>query len=169
MKFCEKCGNQLNDEAVVCMNCGCAVDSSFANLSNSSSAAVEKAPRGPFSSKKSITATVLGGIGIGLPIVGIFIAWMLGSLSNVIIGLACIVISIIGLIIAIKALRTREPNSDTLALIALFLSIGGIAVSTIVTIIYTIITIIYTVILAIYGGVLGAYVVAILAALGLAM
>ena len=25
MKYCEKCGNQLLDEAVMCPNCGCAV------------------------------------------------------------------------------------------------------------------------------------------------
>lgn len=25
MKFCEKCGNQLLDEAVMCPKCGCAV------------------------------------------------------------------------------------------------------------------------------------------------
>ena len=27
MKFCSKCGKELFDEAVVCTNCGCAVDS----------------------------------------------------------------------------------------------------------------------------------------------
>ena len=27
MKFCEKCGNQLLDEAVMCPKCGCAVAS----------------------------------------------------------------------------------------------------------------------------------------------
>lgn len=26
MKFCEKCGKELNDQAVVCPNCGCAVE-----------------------------------------------------------------------------------------------------------------------------------------------
>lgn len=25
MKFCEKCGNEIMEEAVVCPNCGCAV------------------------------------------------------------------------------------------------------------------------------------------------
>lgn len=28
MKFCTKCGNELLDEAVVCMKCGCAVQAS---------------------------------------------------------------------------------------------------------------------------------------------
>lgn len=26
MKFCSKCGHQLVDEAVVCVNCGCAIE-----------------------------------------------------------------------------------------------------------------------------------------------
>ena len=26
MKFCSKCGKEIADEAVVCVNCGCAVD-----------------------------------------------------------------------------------------------------------------------------------------------
>lgn len=26
MKYCSKCGNQINDDAVVCLNCGCAVE-----------------------------------------------------------------------------------------------------------------------------------------------
>ena len=26
MKYCAKCGNQMVDEAVVCVNCGCAVE-----------------------------------------------------------------------------------------------------------------------------------------------
>ena len=28
MKFCTKCGKELRDEAVVCTNCGCAVEGS---------------------------------------------------------------------------------------------------------------------------------------------
>ena len=26
MKYCSKCGNQINDDAVVCINCGCKVE-----------------------------------------------------------------------------------------------------------------------------------------------
>lgn len=29
MKFCQKCGSSLMDEAVVCTNCGCATDNGF--------------------------------------------------------------------------------------------------------------------------------------------
>lgn len=27
MKFCSKCGNQIHDEAVICVHCGCSVES----------------------------------------------------------------------------------------------------------------------------------------------
>lgn len=31
MKFCSKCGNQVHDDAVVCVNCGCAIEGANAN------------------------------------------------------------------------------------------------------------------------------------------
>lgn len=31
MKYCAKCGKQLMDEAVICPNCGCAVDDAKSN------------------------------------------------------------------------------------------------------------------------------------------
>jgi len=31
MKYCSKCGNQVEDEAVTCPQCGCAVQSAVAN------------------------------------------------------------------------------------------------------------------------------------------
>lgn len=34
MKFCSKCGNQINDDAVVCLNCGCAVEHISEDKSN---------------------------------------------------------------------------------------------------------------------------------------
>lgn len=27
MKFCSKCGNQIHDEAVICVHCGCSIES----------------------------------------------------------------------------------------------------------------------------------------------
>ncbi len=36
MKFCTKCGAQIHDEAVVCVNCGCPVTSSSAAKKQSS-------------------------------------------------------------------------------------------------------------------------------------
>ena len=29
MKFCSKCGKEIHDEAVVCVNCGCSVENSL--------------------------------------------------------------------------------------------------------------------------------------------
>ncbi len=44
MKFCEKCGKEINEEAVVCTNCGCAVENkTFKAKKVSYDAAVEKA------------------------------------------------------------------------------------------------------------------------------
>lgn len=34
MKFCTHCGTQLFDEAIVCPNCGCAVDPNFAQTAS---------------------------------------------------------------------------------------------------------------------------------------
>ena len=34
MKFCEKCGAELNDEAVVCVKCGCSLNKVVANTQN---------------------------------------------------------------------------------------------------------------------------------------
>ncbi len=44
MKFCTKCGNELFDESVVCMKCGCAVSNSaqgHAAISNQSKVSVD--------------------------------------------------------------------------------------------------------------------------------
>ena len=33
MKYCSKCGKEVNDDAVICVNCGCALNSSGKSLS----------------------------------------------------------------------------------------------------------------------------------------
>ncbi len=35
MKYCNKCGNQLLDEAVICPKCGCSVGSQLSNNAES--------------------------------------------------------------------------------------------------------------------------------------
>lgn len=144
MKFCEKCGKELADDAVVCMGCGCAVVPVVES--------VTEVPKGPFHSKKSVIATVLGGIGVVLPFLGIALAIPLGVWSNMLLSGACIAASVIGLVLAIKALRERTANSDTLALIALFIAIGGIVVSTVIGLIYTVLTVIWLIFIIVYGG-----------------
>lgn len=36
MKYCSKCGNEIVDEAVVCPNCGCSVETNSAVIADSS-------------------------------------------------------------------------------------------------------------------------------------
>ena len=36
MKFCAKCGNEINDDAVVCMKCGCKIESAQSSKSETS-------------------------------------------------------------------------------------------------------------------------------------
>ena len=36
--FCSKCGKEVNDEAVVCVNCGCAIEGKKASVINSEDA-----------------------------------------------------------------------------------------------------------------------------------
>ena len=58
MKYCSKCGKELFDEAVICVNCGCAVESS-ASLPN----------------KKDAPNTGFAFLGFFFPIIG-FILWL---------------------------------------------------------------------------------------------
>ncbi len=57
--FCSKCGKEINDEAVVCPNCGCAVNGSN---SMKNAAAGEDAPNG-----------VLNILSFFIPIVGLIL------------------------------------------------------------------------------------------------
>ena len=36
MRYCSKCGKEINDEAVICVNCGCAVTENTMKLQNTS-------------------------------------------------------------------------------------------------------------------------------------
>ena len=65
MKFCSHCGKELFDNAVVCTNCGCAVNSS-SNLSNA--AAGEDIPNG-----------VLNVLSFFIPIVGLILFCVMHS------------------------------------------------------------------------------------------
>ena len=59
MKFCSKCGKELVDEAVICINCGCSVASPTASNTN---VAANDAPN-----------TGLGVLGFFIPIVGLIL------------------------------------------------------------------------------------------------
>ncbi len=95
MKFCSKCGKELDDAAVVCIGCGCAVPADNAPAANAEPAPAVK------SSKASL---VLG-------IVGIIVAWLF--------ALAGHIVSIIGIVLGIKEYK------NTGNVIGLVLSIIG--------------------------------------------
>lgn len=64
MKFCSKCGKELSDEAVVCMGCGCAVDSRAPQIS---------APKKQLG-KKQITLIIIAAVAlVALIVVGFFL------------------------------------------------------------------------------------------------
>ncbi len=161
MKFCEKCGKELADEAVVCMGCGCAV--SNIETGNTTYQQEPTVPKEPFSSKQSVTAIILAGIGAVLPIVGIILSFLLGSWLNMLLCAICLAVSIVGLVFAIKAKKARA--TDNLAVIAIIIAILGIFISAIAGVVYTVITIIAAAYLATY---LGIIITAILATFGMA-
>ncbi len=107
MKFCQKCGRELLDEAVICPGCGCAVKD------NSTEAAVGAAAE----PKKTQVSLILG-------IIGIVFAWVFALVGHI--------TSIIGIIIGIKEHKeTGKMTGLTLSIIgevcSIFSSIIGAA------------------------------------------
>ncbi len=84
MKYCEKCGNEIIDEAVICPGCGCPVNG--AKMST---------PVGG-GNKKMQKSMILG-------IIGIIFAWLFALVGHV--------VSIIGIIIGVK--EYKETNKNT--------------------------------------------------------
>lgn len=117
--FCSKCGTEINNEAVICPNCGCPT-SNFQKANEISQQTIEN----NFSSVINSSRT-FGIIGI---ILGIFIplaGWICGG-----VGLG-----------KSKEILNREPNNRE-ALSAKSLNIGAIVVSTIVFVIAFVATLI---------------------------
>ena len=85
--YCTTCGKEIADDAVVCLECGCAVESTGKNKSVIADTTKENTPK---------TATVLG-------IIGIVVAWFL--------ALAGHIVSIIGIVIGIKEYKKTERIS----------------------------------------------------------
>ena len=100
MKYCSKCGKELFDEAVICVNCGCAVESS-ASLPN----------------RKDAPNTGFAILGFFFPIIG-FILWLVmkddtplkaksagkGALIGFIVSIVSSIIFSIAYIVLISAL-----------------------------------------------------------------
>ena len=81
MKFCTHCGSEINDNAVVCIKCGCAVECK--NVSDPS-----------YHSENKASASLILGI------VGIIFAWLFALVGHI--------TSIIGIILGIKEYRETE-------------------------------------------------------------
>ncbi len=78
MKYCSKCGSQIEDEAVVCVNCGCPVG-------NQPRRAASTAPVGQLKTNRSLLKLILLSI-ITLGIYGIVVMSSVSTDINVIAG-----------------------------------------------------------------------------------
>ena len=78
MKYCSKCGSQIEDEAVVCVNCGCPVGSQPGREAST-------APVGQLKTNRSLLKLILLSI-ITLGIYGIVVMSSVSTDINVIAG-----------------------------------------------------------------------------------
>lgn len=85
MKFCTHCGNEISDESIVCVKCGCAV----AKSAGTKSIPTDEATTAP----NSHASLILG-------IVGIVFAFLFALVGHI--------TSIIGIILGIKEYRETE-------------------------------------------------------------
>lgn len=86
MKYCEKCGKEIIDEAVICPGCGCPVKNNGVKTSSS-------VPGG--NGKKIQKSLILG-------VIGIVFAWLFALVGHV--------VSIIGIIIGVKEYKETNKN-----------------------------------------------------------
>ena len=109
MKFCEKCGKEIMDEAVICPGCGCTVQNQTMTTENNT--------ENTAASKRSV---VLGIIGI------------VGGILLAIVGHVCSILAIIFGII--DCTQKRKPTGLILGIIgeviSIFSSIIGAAIAT---------------------------------------
>lgn len=113
MKYCEKCGKELLDGAVVCVGCGCPVESAAATVQSKQTASVEQPQK-----KAGSGSIVFGVIGI----LGAFLFALIGHIA-----------SIIGIVLGIKDYKkTGKMTGLVLSIVAevccIFSSIIGAVV-----------------------------------------
>lgn len=82
-KFCTHCGKEVNDNAIVCIHCGCAISAGNSSISTESKS-------------KSQISLILG-------IIGIVSAWLFALVGHI--------TSIIGIVLGIK--EYKETNRMT--------------------------------------------------------
>ena len=94
MKFCEKCGKELFEEAVICTGCGCRVSNS--NAVATANVVIE-------SKKKTQVSLVLG-------IIGIVFAWVFALVGHI--------TSVIGIVFGVREYKESGKISGlTLSII----------------------------------------------------
>ena len=131
MKYCSRCGKEANDDAVICLGCGCAFD--VMPVAVAPAVKVEAEPekkKGSFGSAISIVAFVLALVSIGAPIVATPIAWIIGDWINVLVCIVTFIVSIITLSLSVKAKNMNK--SDVIAVLGLISSVASILISLIV-------------------------------------
>lgn len=122
MKFCQKCGKELNDDAVICIGCGCAVPTAKESAPTHTSTQTPAAESASYSSDSAasdglgITSIVLGAIGIPFSLLLAITGYFFGGA-----GLALAIISSkknpfsnkgkVGLILSIITLTCAFVNS----------------------------------------------------------
>lgn len=94
MKFCQKCGKELNDDAIVCIGCGCAVTPS--PTQSNTSANTLPTPGTSTGGAMGIASIVVGAVGIPF-------AWLIALLGYIFGGA--------GLVLAIFAMK-NDPFSS---------------------------------------------------------
>lgn len=68
MKFCTKCGHELNDEAVVCVNCGCMVNA----VSNTATVQQTAVPSAPLQNQKDTLPVIMNFVSTIAAIISLF-------------------------------------------------------------------------------------------------
>ncbi len=126
--FCKNCGKEIDDNALVCPNCGVATEKMNQ----------EVATEAPAQEQKVNVCAIIGFI---LALVGCVVEWF-SIIFGVIILVAGLVLSIVGLVLANK----KTNNLKGLAIAGLVISILGIVF----------IILIFTVLAALLAGIAGA-------------
>ena len=101
MKFCAKCGNEMMDDAVVCVKCGCAVEE----------------PQQPVAC--DTVTSKFNGLGLAALICGIC-AFLFNPLY---------LVSIVAIVLGIVGLATARNKSKTMAIVGLCLGGGTLVLS----------------------------------------
>lgn len=102
MKFCQKCGKEIMDEAVICPNCGCAVENAVAaQAAKSATVSYDDAVKG------AMTTNIISAVLLVLAIIlWLFVNMWIGAIL-------CLVAEIVALIPNTKLQNAIKQNGVT--------------------------------------------------------